>query len=542
MTISLSRVSFLTFAFTVGINAISAAAPVFTKDVAPIFMESCVECHRSGEIGPMSLRTYEEVRPWAKSIAKVVANRIMPPWHANPEIGEWSNDISLSQEKIDTIVSWVDAGAKKGNPKDMPAMPKFKDEWSFGKPDYIVEFPPLEVPSGQDVYFDPKVEVNFPKNTWLRAVDIRPGNRAVAHHINILAGDRPTMAATKERDVNESAKINNHLQGGGILGDAWLGSWGPGAGASRPFPDGMGRPIPDVKVITGDIHTYNATDKTQIERTKVGFYYGKGDLKKVMSLGAAGSLDLAIPPGERKYESMGTYTFDQDVNVVSFTPHMHLIGRDMTFTAVYADDRREVLLEVPRYKFNWQTVYSPAEHKFMPKGSKIEVVSHLDNSADNPYANDPSEWVLYGAASYEEMAFGIFSFYPTEGTKVKTGSMQKRVDEFLKTAPEGAYSGKVRLAHVPMKIPMAVVVPEEGNVLLCIGNGGMTVELDAGEVQWDGNKFSANRNSGQGPVEVNGTLIDGFVDMTIRLDDADIPIMNTKDMDPWKFEMRKPRG
>ena len=140
------------------------------------------------------------------------------------------------------------------------------------------------------------------------------------------------------------------------------------------------------------------------------------------------------------------------------------------------------------------------------------------------------------------MAFGIFSCYPIEGVKAKPGSMQNRINDFMKTAPAGAHSGKVRLSHVPMKLPMAAVLPKEGDATLCIGNSGMTIELNAGEIQWDGDAFSASRrNGGQGPIEITGTVIDGVVAMDVRLDESEIPIMNTKGMPPWKFETRKPR-
>jgi hypothetical protein len=343
-------------AITAGLAAVlsigvSASGPVkasatFTKDIAPILFNKCIECHRAGEIAPMSLLTYQEVRPWAKSIKQRVVERSMPPWSADPHVGKFANDPSLSQKEIDTIVSWVDAGSPKGDDKDMPATPKFTEGWTIGKPDVVLTMQEEHaVPADGTVpYLYFTIPTNFTEDKWIQAMEIRPGNRAVVHHVIAFVQDG---GANGKRGAAAGGEVQ---QGRGQLGGITPNKTGV------VFSPGTARLIKAGSNIVFQMH-YTTNGQATKDRTSIGLVFSKEPPTKTLVTGNAMNARFVIPPGEASHEVKSSTTFKDDVHLTSFMPHMHFRGKDFKYTAVYPDGRSEVLLNVPKYDFNWQLTY-----------------------------------------------------------------------------------------------------------------------------------------------------------------------------------------
>ena len=374
----------------------SAAGPggavTFTRDVAPIFYQRCAECHRPTMFAPMSLMTYESARPWAKSIKQKVASRQMPPWGADAGSGVFKNDPRLLQSEIDAIVAWVDAGAPKGDDADLPPAPQFANSWTIGKPDAVFTMDEeFQVPAAGEIpykYF--RVPTNLTEDKWIQAIEIHPGARAHVHHVLAFTqpGGRP-------------------LNPGGALGPTNIGGVTP----NKPgvvFAPGVARLLRGNSDIVLQMHyTTNGTEAT--DRTVVGVVYAKEPPTKVAVGGMALNARFAIPPNTDNHEVTAVQTIAKDTLLTSLTPHMHVRGKDMTYIAHYPDGTSETLLSVPKYDFNWQLTYELAQPKLIPAGTKMEVIAHYDNSANNKANPDPSKEVKWGDQTWEEMMIGFWS-------------------------------------------------------------------------------------------------------------------------------------
>jgi hypothetical protein len=396
-------------AITAGLAAVlsigvSASGPgktsaTFTRDIAPILFNRCIECHRAGEIAPMSLLTYQEVRPWAKSIKQRVLERSMPPWSADPHVGKFKNDPSLSQKEIDTIVSWVDAGSPKGDDKDMPPTPKFTEGWTIGKPDVVLTMQEehLVPADGTIPYLYFTIPTNFKEDKWIQAMEIRPGSRAVVHHVIAFVQDG---GANGRRGAAAGGEVQ---QGRGQLGGITPNKTGV------VFGPGTARLIKAGSNIVFQMH-YTTNGQATKDRTSIGLVFSKEPPVKTLVTGNAMNARFVIPPGEASHEVKSSTTFKEDVHLTSFMPHMHFRGKDFKYTAVYPDGRSEVLLNVPKYDFNWQLTYIPEKPIALPKGTRLDCVAHFDNSTQNKYNPDPTKEVRWGDQTWEEMMIGWFSF------------------------------------------------------------------------------------------------------------------------------------
>jgi hypothetical protein len=396
-------------AITIGLTAVlaagvSASGPrkinaSFTKDVAPILFKRCAECHRVGEIAPMSLLSYQEVRPWAKSIRQRVAERSMPPWSADPHVGKFSNDPSLSQQEIDTIVSWVDAGAPKGDDKDMPPTPKFTEGWTIGKPDVVLSMgEEYAIPAdGTIPYLYFTIPTNFKEDKWISAMEIRPGNRGVVHHVIAFVQEPGAGGGRRGGAVSEAQQGRGQL--GGITPNKTGVVFGPGT--ARLIKAGSN--------IVFQMH-YTTNGEATKDRTSIGLVFTKEPPTRTLVTGNALNARFVIPAGEANQEVTSSTTFKEDVHITSFMPHMHFRGKDFKYTAVYPDGRSEVLLNVPKYDFNWQLTYVLEKPIALPKGTRLDCVAHFDNSTGNKYNPDPSKEVRWGDQTWEEMMIGWFSF------------------------------------------------------------------------------------------------------------------------------------
>jgi mono/diheme cytochrome c family protein len=363
----------------------------FTKDVAPILYKSCAECHRPTMFAPMSLMTYDEARPYARAIKLKVVARQMPPWGADPKFGTFRNDPRLSDKEIDTIVSWVDAGAPKGDDKDLPAPPQFADGWTIGKPDAVFAMSEeFDIPAeGTIPYQYLRVPTNLTEDKWIQAIEIRPGANAHVHHV--LAYTQPAGQA---------------LNPGGALGPTNIGGVTP----NKPgiaYPQGVGRLLRGNSDIVLQMH-YTTNGTPAKDRTKVAVIYAKQPPAKLAAGGMVLQPRFVIPAYDGNAEVKGTTLISRDTTITTLTPHMHVRGKDMIYIAHYPDGTDETLLSVPKYDFNWQITYELASPKVLPAGTKVEVIAHYDNSPNNKFNPDASKDVRWGDQTWEEMMIGFW--------------------------------------------------------------------------------------------------------------------------------------
>ncbi len=429
-------------------NAKVAKEVTFSKDVAPIFNAKCAECHRPGDAAPFSTLTYKDVRPWAKSIKEKVVNRTMPPWHADPHFGQFANDRSLSQKEIDTIVAWVDGGAKEGNAKDLPPTPSFIDGWSIGKPDMIIKVPEYTYKAGVDEYQYYDVATNFTEDMYVQLAEARPGNRKIVHHIlafiqppggmNLVGlsheernkrmdamlknpnspfyRDGFLMRLKPEQPVMDDGCDPNRRGGGG--GDNILTGYAPGHNADI-FAPGTGRKIPAGSVIRFQLHYSNQTlgsNAVEKDESVVGLIFSKEPPQKLVTTNSVGNILFKIPAGAENHKVTACRTIKRDTTIHALLPHMHLRGKSMKYEVFYPDGKSEVLLNVPKYDFGWQTNYVLKEPKRLPAGTRIMVTAVFDNSKNNKFNPDPTKDIRYGEPTYDEMMLGFMDFvteFPT---------------------------------------------------------------------------------------------------------------------------------
>jgi hypothetical protein len=391
----LATLSLATAALGAAGDDVGTAQPTYSRDVAPILAERCVSCHRPGDIAPMALRTYDEVRPWVKSIRRVVADGEMPPWHADPTYGEFENDRRLTDAERETLLRWAKQGAPRG--EQVAAVPDGVNEgegkWRLGAPDLAIEFEQVELPAGGPDQFEDLVQsYPLPEDRWVRAVEIAPGDRRVVHHVIVYV-------------IEEGQQAPN----------GWLGAWAAGM-EPMVFPEGTGRLLRKGSRLIANMH-YHPTDEAAKDATTIGLHFLDAEpQKELVNLWVQNSSFL-IPAGAESHEVRSSYTFRQDSVVHALLPHMHYRGKDFTYTAVYPDGRREVLLRVPAYDFNWQTVYQLAEPLELPEGTRIECVAHYDNSTKNAANPDPTKNVTFGNESFDEMMIGFVDYTVKEGLR-----------------------------------------------------------------------------------------------------------------------------
>jgi hypothetical protein len=383
----------------------------FNKDVLPVLQKNCQSCHRHGEIGPMPLLTYEGTRPWAKAIKAAVAGRKMPPWFADPRYGNFMDDRRLSANEIAILAAWADTGAPEGDPKDKPAPRQFTDGWNI-RPDLILQMPkPYRVPaSGTVEYTYIVASAPFKEDTWVVAGEIRPTARAAVHHViaNVRPKDSlwmrqaklggepyapgPTRMMDLIKSVGPKANIDNEFLVGYV----------PGMQPQRFDIDNSAKLIPAGADIVFEVH-YTTNGKEAEDQTMVGLELAKAPPKRLFMSITAAQTNLDIAPGDANAEAKAGLTFGQPVDFVYMQPHMHLRGKDMKIDALYPTGEKETLLSVPRYDFNWQIVYYENKPVHMPKGTKLELLAHWDNSPNNKWNPDPNARVHWGDQSWQEM-------------------------------------------------------------------------------------------------------------------------------------------
>jgi hypothetical protein len=426
-------------------SAFAAGEVTFSRDVAPILYKRCVSCHRPGDIAPMSLLTYKDARPWAAAIKEAVLSRKMPPWKADPHVGKWANDPSLTSDELRTITAWVEGSKAEGDPKLMPAPPQFPEGWKIGKPDQVFAIPEQKLEGkGSDVHVTLMVPTNFTEDMWVTAAELRAGNRKVVHHAHVFVVDKekpaPAAAAKAKDPVAEYAKWLHVREGteswmrpeapviddGCVVDDnavlpgskqnelgSLISSYLPGRDPDV-YPVGTARKVPAGASLRFQIHYSRTTGKSETDITSVGLLFAKEPPRQV-----ARRIDLSnhmfrIPAGDPNHQVTECHTFQKDMYITSLTPHMHLRGKSMQIAVTYPDGRKETLLDVPDYNFHWQITYRAAKPIFIPKGTRLEIKAHFDNSRNNPLNPDPTTVVRWGSQSENEMMDGWVEFLDAE--------------------------------------------------------------------------------------------------------------------------------
>jgi hypothetical protein len=425
------RVPIFALALPLAFGAMASAASTngaptvtFNKEVLPILQAKCQECHRPGEAAPMSLISYTEARPWAKSIKQNVATKKMPPWFADPHVGKFANDRSLSQQEIDTLIAWVDAGAPEGNPKDAPAPRKWVDGWNIGKPDMVLEMPTaFSVPAkGVIDYQYIIIPTHLTEDKWIQAVEVVPSARSVMHHV---------IATIREPGskwfANEPAGVAFVPQKGDRsgTGDGTSGLGGYVPGQSTPPTDSPHRAtlIKAGSDIVLQLH-YTTNGTPAVDQTKLGIIFAKEPPKDVLVGGNSATLRLNIPPGDPDYKVEASSTVQYDCDLVSMMPHSHLRGKAFEYRIVRPNGESETVLRVPKYDFNWQLTYYLAQPIHLEKGTKVQVFAEFDNSADNKYNPDPTKEVHWGEQTFEEMMMGYYNVV-VKAENMPNGGMPK---------------------------------------------------------------------------------------------------------------------
>jgi hypothetical protein len=397
----------------IGLSFVAAAATVpasrtYSKDVAPIMQARCQGCHRPGEAAPMSFGNYKEVRPWAKAIKEAIALKKMPPWFADPQVGHFKNDTSLSKAEADTIIAWVEAGAPEGDPKDLPPARQYVTGWNIGQPEMVLEMPEaFDVPASGTVDYQYVIlPYKFTEDRWVSASEVRPGARSVVHHvIAFIREPGSKWGRDRQAGVVFVPDLNSNGERGGFSGDM-LAGFAPGVPAQALEP-GRGRLVKAGSDIVLQLH-YTANGKPQKDVTKVGLTFCKEPpAQRVMSMGAS-NRRFTIPPGDANYRVDAEIELGHDVVINGLLPHMHLRGKDFEMRVVYPTGETKTVLNVPRYDFSWQFWYMPAEELVIPKGAKISCTAHYDNSVNNPHNPDATKAVKWGDQSWEEMMIGFF--------------------------------------------------------------------------------------------------------------------------------------
>jgi hypothetical protein len=399
----------------------------FSKDVAPIFQAKCQVCHRPGSIGPMSLLTFEDARPWVRSIRTRVASREMPPWHLDKTVGiqHFINDASLTDQQIDTIVRWVDAGAPRGNPADLPPPVKFPNEDQFrlesvlGPPDLVIKSKPWTMPAqAQDTHFRPQVDIPLTKGRWVRASETKPSlkGRRIAHHASTYLvrpegpdaveaeramragqpGAELALAIARDRGGNDNPFGNREL----------FTEWAQGKDGEI-YPPNVGKLVMPGSKVEFDIHYHAVGEEITDELETAWWFYPEDYTPKFssewMAIGAV--RDLQIPPNTVT-QHQGSFVLPAPAMLHNFQPHMHYRGKAFMLEAILPDGRREVVNYADRYTNTWHInyIYHPDHAPVYPKGTVLQITAWHDNTAANPNNPDPRQWVTGGPRTVDEMA------------------------------------------------------------------------------------------------------------------------------------------
>lgn len=410
--------------FAASISVFAAEAPkepTFYKDVLPVLQTRCQECHRAGESAPMPLLTYQQTRPWAAAIRQAVLSGKMPPWHADPHVGQFSNNRSLVASEKETLAAWAASGAKEGNPVDAPKPREFASGWTIGKPDVVLDLGTDYKVAAQGTieytYF--VVPTGFTEDKWVERIEVRPGNRAVVHHIVVqarqagskrFAGVKPGVPFVPPKSAEPAQRKPDTGAGSlSLSGDMEVVTvYVPGGDAYETKP-GQARLIKAGSDLIVQMH-YTANGKEAVDRSQVGIVFAKEPPKERVLNAFISNANLMIPAGAANHRLEARFTLQDDALIQSMFPHSHVRGKAYEVLAKLPDGRTETLLRVPKYDFNWQHTYYLEKPLQLPKGTELTIVGWYDNSPNNAFNPDPKKDVYWGDQTWEEMLVVFFDF------------------------------------------------------------------------------------------------------------------------------------
>ena len=387
-----------------------AASPVtYHKQISRIIQSHCVECHRDGGIGPFALTSFDDVTEHAAMIRKQVERGAMPPWFASPpeegSQGVFVNDCSLSAKDKSDLLAWLASDRPEGDIADAPIARVFADEWTIGKPDAVFQIPrPFTIKAeGAMPYQNTFVETTFPEDRWVQAYEIIPTARQVVHHVIV----RMQAKGTKLVDRGEG-------------GEGYWAAYVPG-NSHRVLPEGFAKKLPAGAKLSFQIH-YTPSGTEMQDQLKIGIIFAKEPPKYEVHVAALANPRIRIPAGDANHVETLERKIPTDMMFTSFMPHMHTRGKAFKYEVTYPDGRSEVLLNVPRYDFNWQLQYEYATARRIPAGSTMKVTAVFDNSAGNPANPDPTKDVRWGQQTWDEMMIGYVEHY----TPMRPGNVAQK--------------------------------------------------------------------------------------------------------------------
>lgn len=386
----------------------------YSRQIARIFQDRCVECHREGQIAPFSLTEYEDAAGWGEMIAEVVREQRMPPWHANPAHGVFANENLLTDQEKELIFTWLAAGCPEGDPAELPEPRQYVENWFMPQqPDMVIQMrdEPFDVPAeGVVDYQHFVVDPGFTEDKWIKMAECMPGNRQVVHHIVVFVqpprpeGERGRRGRRARRERRGSAGGVDPLQGFNLLE-----GYAPGT-QPMVYPKGMAKKIPAGSKLVFQLH-YTPCGTPQKDLSKLGLMFVDDDeeITHVVATTNTGTHNFVIPANADNHRVDARRTFSRDTLLLSYYPHMHLRGKSMRYEVIYPNGSTEILIDVPQYDFNWQVYYILAEPKMMPQGTEMHVTAYYDNSEDNLANPDPTIDVVYGEQTWDEMMYGWYT-------------------------------------------------------------------------------------------------------------------------------------
>ena len=385
--------------------------PTFYRDVLPILQDHCQSCHRPGEVAPMPLVTYEQTRAWASGIAKAVQAKRMPPWFADPRVGKFSNDPSLSEAQVATILAWAQGGSLPGNPHDAPPPRRWYEGWNIAKPDLVLQMStPVKIPTDGDVEYTYEiVPTHFREAKWIQMAEVHPSSSQYVHHAVVYIRP-PDSNWLKHAPVpvpftaSTLSDPQDRRDAHGTTSDLLL-VYAPGGSPDR-WPDGMAKFIPAGSDLVFQIH-YTTNGQAGEDQSSIGLVLAKAPpMQRVITL-QLNNHALIIPPGADDFRVEAQGTLPNDATLLSFFPHMHVRGKRFEYDIVKPDGSIEPLLRV-NYHFHWQLSYRLAEPRLLKAGTRLRAVAWYDNSRNNPHNPNPDATVTWGDQTYEEMMVGFF--------------------------------------------------------------------------------------------------------------------------------------
>lgn len=379
-------------------------AITYHSRISRIMQQHCQSCHREDGVAPFALETYQQVRARRGAIRQSIETGVMPPWHAGEGSRAFLNDRSLSARDRNALFRWIEDGCLEGDPSDAPRPLVWTEGWEIGEPHAVVTIPdPVSVPAqGAMGYRYQYVKTDFPEDRWIRAMEIRPTHPEVVHHVLVFIEGPPREGETR-REIQ--ARWQGGLQG-------YFAGLVPGQ-ATTMYPEGTAKRLPAGAWLKFQLH-YTPNGRAVEDRTQIGFIFADTAPEREMHTSAAMTTRLDIPPGASNHEVKATTTFSRPAVIQSFAPHMHVRGKAYRYELTWPDGTSEVVLDIPRYDFNWQTRYVLREPIRVPAGTKLTCTAWYDNSDGNPANPNPKARVRFGEQTWDEMMIGYFEYWRDE--------------------------------------------------------------------------------------------------------------------------------